>query len=106
MQINLYGVGGTMSGKIFPLKDDEVSVIGRSAKNCMIVYPQTEEGVSNVHCQVRMAYPCIELIDLGSSYGTYMQNGLRLNPHQSYLLKNGDEFCVGGKQNKFIVKVI
>ena len=46
------------------------------------------------------------LIDVGSTNGTYLPNGTRLNPNQKYLFKAGDMFCLGSKDQVFRVEPI
>ena len=103
-EVLLYGVGGVMAGNIFPLENTPV-VIGRNSSKCAIVYPEKANGVSSVHCQVRAAYPYLEITDLGSTYGTFQENGIRMQRDTTYKLKNNDSFYIGEKKNKFIVKI-
>lgn len=103
-KICLYGVGGTMAGSIFDL-DSPTILIGRDARQCAIVYPDDEPGISSVHCQIKVFDKYIEVTDLGSSYGTFSSEGVRYKKNNVYRLKNGDSFYVGDKKNKYIVKV-
>ena len=43
------------------------------------------------------------LIDRGSTYGTYLADGTRLGPNQPYALRPGTEFYIGTKENVFRV---
>jgi pSer/pThr/pTyr-binding forkhead associated (FHA) protein len=103
-QICLYGVGGTMAGSIFDL-DSQTIIIGRDPRQCAIIYPGNEPGISNVHCQIKLFNGYVEITDLGSSYGTFSAQGLQYKKNQSYRLNNGDSFYIGEKKNKFIVKI-
>ena len=102
-EICLYGVGGAMAGNIFPIEDATI-VIGRDVSKCAVIYPPDTAGISNVHCQIKKAYPCVEITDLGSSYGTYYENGVKMQKNTPYKLGNGEAFYIGEKKNKFIVK--
>jgi hypothetical protein len=55
-----------------------------------------EAGVSRRHARLRRSdSDRLELTDLGSANGTYL-NGKRLNPNEPVLLHNGDEISLGG----------
>lgn len=103
-EISLYGVGGSLSGAIFQL-DGNATLIGRDNQRCSIIYPPEEPGISAVHCQVIAREGYIEITDLGSSYGTFLDTGIRFDRNVPYQLRNGDSFYLGPKQNKFIVKI-
>jgi len=102
--IYLYGVGGTYAGSIFQLAQ-EITIIGRDSSRCAILYTNNEPGISSVHCQLQPVGNCVEITDLGSKYGTFMENGIKLDKHVPYTLENGACFYLGDKKNKFIVKV-
>lgn len=104
-KICLYGVGGAMAGSIFDLDTDTI-IIGRDTRQCAIVYPDNEPGVSSIHCQVKVFDKYVEVTDLGSKYGTFLDNGVRLKKNNVYKLGNGDSFYVGDKKNKYMVKVM
>lgn len=104
-RISLYGVGGTMAGSIFDLDTDTI-IIGRDTRQCAIVYPDNEPGVSSIHCQIKVFDKYIEVTDLGSKYGTFSDNGVRFKRNNVYKLVNGDSFYVGDRKNKYIVKVM
>lgn len=103
-KICLYGVGGTMAGSIFSI-DTQTILIGRDARQCAIVYPDNEPGISGVHCQVKVFGKYVEVTDLGSSFGTFSNEGVRFKKNNAYKLYNGDSFYVGDKKNKYIVKI-
>ena len=51
-------------------------------------------GISRRHAALRVVDHVVELLDLGSSNGTFV-NGHRLNPHQPHALRSGDEIGLG-----------
>ncbi len=104
-RVCLYGVGGTMAGSIFDL-DTETILIGRDTRQCSIIYPDSEPGVSSVHCQVKVFDKYVEITDLGSRYGTFSSEGVRFKQNVPYRLVNGQSFYVGDKKNKYMVKVM
>lgn len=103
-EVILYGVGGEMAGNIFRLDDNAIN-IGRSGGKCAIVFSENANGVSSVHCQVRASYPCLEVTDMGSTYGTYLENGVQMQANVAYKLQNNEIFYVGEKKNRFLVKI-
>ena len=76
-------------------------VIGR-------VHPRSEErpdldlnkfgaffhGVSRKHVAITKDGNLLQIEDLGSTNGTYL-NGMKLYPHQPRMLRDGDELCLG-----------
>ena len=94
------GEGGFLNGRRFEI--DGSVIIGRQQERCNICYPIDAKGISSLHCQLRKVGRQIELIDLGSSYGTYV-NGARLAPNTPVLLNPGDRFCLANTNNTFIV---
>lgn len=51
-------------------------------------------GVSRRHAMLRLRSSTIDLLDLGSSNGTYI-NGVKLGAHQPHLVRDGDEISLG-----------
>jgi pSer/pThr/pTyr-binding forkhead associated (FHA) protein len=45
----------------------------------------------------------VVLVDVGSTYGTFFENGSKLTAHQEYTLHSGDKFYLGSKDNGFRV---
>lgn len=97
----LVGQGGQFAGKKIAVSNE--LRIGRSHTN-QIVYPQDVPGISGSHCVLMPGSGGLILMDLGSTYGTFLPNGTKLNPNQKYLLKQGDAFCLGNKQQMFRVE--
>lgn len=82
-------------------------VIGRDKAACTISYQEGTNGVSGKHCTVEWKADTNEFVltDLGSTYGTFMVNGQRLQPNVAYRLKDGESFYVGDKANVLRVEV-
>ncbi len=57
-------------------------------------YAGYQLGLSRQHVKVRLKGSRLEIIDLGSRNGTYL-NGERLEPNQPYKLRDGDEIRLG-----------
>lgn len=93
--------GGPLEGKDFILRDK--LIFGRDAKRCKVVFPLDAEGVSGIHCQLTLENNKVKIMDLGSTYGTFIGNGLKIDAETPVELKNGDTFYLGSKKNKFTV---
>lgn len=95
----LTGVSGEFAGKSFPLQDS--LIIGRDPARCNIIFPEKTPGVSALHCELRREGAGLSITDLGSSYGTFLNNGARLSPNAPYPIKSGDTFYLGEAANSF-----
>lgn len=97
------GMSGTFMGQTFALTN--VLRFGRNPGN-QIVYPQNTKGVSGDHCELAMENGRIILRDLGSTYGTYLKSGEKLNARVSYEVKEGDIFYLAENSQNFRVERI
>lgn len=81
-------------------------LIGRDGNNCAIVYREGTPGVSGRHCSVSWEPETGEFLvtDLRSTYGTFLQNGKKLEPNVPYHLKSGESFYVGERSNMLSVE--
>ncbi len=80
-------------------------VMGRSRARCHLLFPENTPGVSKVHCELRIVNGGLYLMDRGSSYGTFVGNGMRLTPGQPYQLRDGEIFYLAAPQHSFIVRM-
>ena len=92
--------GGRFNGQKFEI--DGSVTIGRQSERCNICFPKDEKGISGMHCQLRQAGDQIELIDLGSSFGTFV-NGQMITPNMPVRLNVGDRFWLANEINTFVV---
>lgn len=97
--IGITGVSGYFAGKKFAVSKH--IIIGRDPKKAKIIFPDKTQGVSAVHCELRNSGGMLMLCDLGSSYGTFLANGTKLQPSMPYAVNVGDEFYLGSADNKF-----
>ncbi len=106
MQVNpqLIGVAGHFAGKSFPVRPQGI-LMGRDATACDFVFPDHAQGVSRNHCKVQFnpQTQMFVLYDLGSTYGTFLGNGVRVPQGQPMALRPGDEFYLAGRINLFRV---
>lgn len=93
------GIKGFMTGRSFTVAGSVI--IGRNAQKCTVCYPVDAQGISGVHCEVRQFGNEYQLVDLGSSCGTFLPDGQRLVPNVPVTLKNGMFFCLGSNNEMF-----
>ena len=84
------------NNQVFTLGDTPL-FIGRNPAVCQMVFAQDAPGVSGKHCQLFYSEErkAVTLVDLGSSYGTFLLDGTKLESNKPYFLSAGDGFCVG-----------
>ena len=98
----LKGLKGQFAGKAFDLSRGAV-VLGRDPASCNLVFNKETPGISSRHCQIvyDAASGSFVLTDLGSSYGTYLANGKKLEANTPERLAAGDAFCLADDNVKF-----
>lgn len=76
-------------------------IIGRDVSACRIIFKEGTNGVSSKHCQLYFDEQnnSFILIDLKSTYGTFLTNGQRLASNVPYTLKARDSFYLGESDN-------
>jgi eukaryotic-like serine/threonine-protein kinase len=109
MRITLTVIRGSLAGDEYIFEDRRQCIIGR-AEDCDIRLPWTYEysDVSRHHCLLTIDPPSIQIRDLGSANGTYVngnkigqrpRNQLReeadLTECPTYRLRDGDVIRVG-----------
>lgn len=101
-QCHLIGVSGVFAGRKFGV--EKRAVIGRDSAKCNVVFPIDQPGVSGVHCELEVENGVITLKDCGSSFGTFLSDGTKLEPNIPTIIKPGNSFYVGAKENVFEVR--
>ncbi len=89
------------SGQIVPLVERTEFTLGRIAEGQPIVpdvdlspYDAYANGVSRLHCAIKLIDGQVYIVDLGSSNGTYL-NGTRLTPYTEMPVTDGDIIHLG-----------
>ncbi len=100
---SVIGISGYFQGKAFSVGGQ--LKIGRDNNNCGLVFPIDQPGISGTHCVVSFDGSAAYLQDLGSSYGTYIGNGVRLETNRKVPLRNGEQFWLADEMNKFEVRI-
>jgi hypothetical protein len=94
------GTGGQYNIMAFPVKD--CIAIGRDPERCNIIFAPQTNGVSSRHCEIVRVGDGLQLVDRGSSYGTFV-GGAKLSANVPSDLRAGDAFYLGDKRNSFVV---
>lgn len=93
---------GLMGGQRLAIKLTEEApvILGRGDKDVdgpdidLTSYGAHERGVSRQHISIGVAGDIVEVQDLGSTNGTFL-NGRQMTPDQWYILRNLDELRLG-----------
>ncbi len=101
-QITSIGQTNVLGGKSYPVRGK--TVIGRDPAGCAIVFPPKTPGISGKHCMVQELAQGVVVTDLGSTYGTFLENGTKLEANKPYTILSGEAFFLASKDNGFRVK--
>ena len=91
--LRLVCVSGPLSGQSYVLGSGVLG-IGTDPSN-IVRLPAGTPGVSRRHCCIRWQNSAPQLVDLGSSYGTFLIGGQRLPPQYPAELNVGSRFYLG-----------
>lgn len=94
-------LAGPLQGQTFSVTQAGL-LMGRDS-SCNVVFPPMAPGVSSRHCQVFMDGGQLVLVDLSSTYGTYLSDGRRLTPNYPMPINSGTRFWLGSQENCFEV---
>ena len=104
----IVGVTGFFAGKACQVSPRGV-ILGRDQAVCDLYFPndQRGRGISRTHCKLQYNPQTRMLIlnDLGSTYGTFLGNGVRVSQGQAVALRSGDEFFLATRSNTFRVEL-
>lgn len=89
-------VDGPMTGQRYPVPDTGKLLLGRSLE-ANIRYPSDTRGVSRNHCQVFWNNGTLQVMDLGSTSGTYLRGKGQLAPRTPVPLTEGSVIYLGSK---------
>lgn len=96
-------IAGPLQGQTYSVRGSEM-VFGRDS-TCMIRMPDGTAGVSRRHCCIRWQQGMPMLVDLGSSYGTFLADGKQLPPNYPEPVAAGTRFYLGNRGNMFQIIV-
>lgn len=96
---SITGIKGVMAGRSFHVSGS--AVIGRNPEKCSICFPVNTQGISGLHCEIRRNGSGYEIIDRGSSCGTFLGSGQRLAENVPTALPSGMYFYLGSTEQLF-----
>lgn len=97
--VTIIGISGPVQGKTF--SNPQRLIIGREPSQCNVVLLPQTPGVSRKHCILERRVDGIYIMDVGSSSGTFFQNGQRL-PLNQWIKVTGN-FYLGSPNVMFSV---
>lgn len=95
----LQGVSGVHAGKRYAISGPVR--LGRDQSRCDIVYPADTQGVSGNHCMVAVKDGQVYIMDLGSTYGTFLTGGRRLAANETVAVPVGEVISLGSERESF-----
>ena len=99
-ELRLQGVSGTYEGRRFEIKSSVT--LGRAPDNS-IAFPTDVKGVSSHHCAIIRNGDQLYLKDMGSTYGTFINNTKKLEPNQTVSINVGDRISLGSATETFMI---
>lgn len=87
----LVGVSGQYAGQSLPLSGGQIS-IGRDPATCNLLFSAEVAGISRRHCTITSDSTGVYLCDNGSTYGTFLDDGTRLQTGLRVHLRPGQRF--------------
>lgn len=105
-QPKLIGVAGRYAGQAYVIGPQGL-MMGRDQSACDFVFDGSANGISRTHCKVQYnpQTGMFVLYDLGSSYGTYLGNGVRVPQGQPMALGAGEQFYLADRGCMFMVSL-
>ena len=94
-----------------PLKGRSISGcksvrVGRNSATCNLAFPDDTPGVSKEHCEIYSTPSGIVVSDLGSTYGTYLSDGSRVQRGEHRNVGNENIILIGSDKVILSVKMI
>jgi pSer/pThr/pTyr-binding forkhead associated (FHA) protein len=100
----IVGVSGSYANASFDIENGAELSFGRDPQSVNIVLGATDSDVSRRHCKVSFDARTNQyaVTDLGSTTGTYLENGTKLTPNQTQYVARGSVIYLGStKKNAF-----
>ena len=99
----IQGVSGLLNGKTYMLTAGTPLIFGRRTEKCNVLFKNETKGISSIHCKIKWYNGKVLIKDLGSTYGTWLNEGTRLEPNKYYELPDQGVFYLGSKENMFFM---
>lgn len=92
-RLGLACLSGPLKGQLFPIGPEGL-MVGRDY-DCGVCFPCDTLGVSRHHCSIRWYRGGPAVVDLGSSYGSFLADGRRLPANAPVPIQPGCRFSLG-----------
>lgn len=99
----IQGVSGLLNGKTYMLTAGTPLIFGRRTEKCNVLFKNETKGISSIHCKIKWYNGKVLIKDLGSTYGTWLNEGTRLEPNKYYELPDQGVFYLGSRENMFFM---
>lgn len=97
-------ISGELAGQSYTIQKGRTFTIGRGKQN-NIQYSDGAKGISRSHCSVTFDGTAAIVTDLGSTHGTFFENGSRFQAEMRNSLRNGDTFYLAAPRNTFRITI-
>lgn len=103
-QPKIVGVAGKYAGQAYPVGPQGL-IMGREQNVCDFVFESNTGGISRTHCKIQYnpQTGMFVLHDMGSSYGTFLENGVCVSQGQPVALRPGEQFYLADRSCMFMV---
>ena len=102
--ISVVGMSGLFRGQRFGMNAEGRILFGREAA-ATVRFPEGTGGISAKHCEIKIKEGVPVLVDRGSTYGTYMADGRKLEVNRPYRIANGMLFYLASPDNRFEIRM-
>lgn len=102
VSINITCMSGPLRGRIYHVGAAGL-MFGRD-NDCSVRFPNESPGISRHHCCIRMEQGHPVLVDLNSTYGTFLGNGRQLPPNNPVQIMPGSSFYLANTGYLFQVQ--
>ncbi|MCD7847417.1 MAG: FHA domain-containing protein [Oscillospiraceae bacterium] len=96
--VSVMAISGSLKGRVYNLGNG--LTFGRTSGSS-VRFSSNESGISSTHCKLYRQGNAIMLVDLGSSYGTFLDDGRQLMRNNPVSLGIGSRFYLGTRNNTF-----
>lgn len=90
VSVNIICLSGPLKGRVYHAGANGL-MFGRD-NDCNVRFPNETPGISRHHCCIRMEQGVPVLVDLRSTYGTFLGNGRQLQPNNPVRITPGSRF--------------
>jgi len=99
----IIGISGYQAGRVYNMGGS--MTFGRNPA-CKVNYPENHKGISGNHCSLQYddKNDLFLLTDMGSSYGTFLENSQMIQKNLKITLRHGDKFYLADPNEMFQIR--